>query len=184
MKKIIGDKKVFALGVDILKYEPWIWGRTCLWVNNHQVGDFDDQNILGPFIGGLERIVIKHQELWYEELEGLKCKELFYKVFPFYNEPDQFYELSDEEQESYSKYDTFIFHFGENFDDWVITSVVRDNICKFLWVHTPRRDNDTYEVRNNIRCFDVPLKDVQKVYIQLCELIPDQYWPTLVEKLH
>lgn len=183
MKKNIGEKNLFAIEIDIVKYEPWIWGRSCLWINNIQIGDYDDENILSPFIRSLMRIALKYQALWFDELNGLECKELFYLINPFYNNPDEFYNLTFEEQGNYIKYDIFNFQFGENFDQWILRPIVKNDICKFLWVQIPKGDNDTYETRNNIQCFDIPLKNVQKVYRDLCNLIPNQYWPSTLEKL-
>ena len=181
MKKLIGDKKSFAIDISILNYEPSIWGKSCIWINNDKLGDFEDENVLAPFIGSLMRIAIGYQELWYDEFEGLECEALFNEIFPFYNRSDDFYALTSEEQKYYTRYDIFIFEFGENFDNWMVTSVVTKNICKFLWVDGKEIGTDKGSKR--IKCFDVPLEDVQKVYKELCKLIPDKYWPTLIEKL-
>ncbi len=180
MKKLIGDKRVFALEIEIIKFKPTPWGKNCLWINNQQIGNFNDENVFSPFIRSMQRIAVEPHELWFEELDGLGCKEMFNKVFPFFHEPHLFYELSDEEQDMYCKYDTFIFNFGENFDSWAITSVFSGKACKFLWLKNPKIDN---EILNNIQCFDVPYTDVQEVYRQFCKLIPNKYWPTSIKKL-
>ena len=105
-------------------------------------------------------------------------------IFPFSNDHDRFYELDKETQASYVKYDKFLIHFGENFDNWTLTCVINKDISKFLWVHTPKRDNDSFEVRNNIKCFDVPHKVVKDAYIEFCRSIPDESWPMFIKKVN
>jgi hypothetical protein len=61
--------------------------------------------------------------------------------------------------------------------------VCKGNNCKFLWVHYPLRDSDTFEVRNNIQCFDVPLKNIIDVYTEICTIIPDESWPPMIKKI-
>jgi hypothetical protein len=180
MKKILGDKKIFAIGITISKYEPRIEGKSCIWINNSKIGDCDDENILAPFIRSLMRISIKYQELWYEEFEGLECEELFNKVFPFHDNPNDFYDLNAKDQEYYIRYDRFIFEFGENFDNWLLTSIVRKDNCKFIWAYL-KESTDDFKTKS-IKCFDVPLQYVQGIYRELCRLIPDSNWPTFIKK--
>ena len=183
MEKIIGDKKSFAVQIHISRYEPWLWGKTCIWINNSQIGDFEDENILGPFIGSLMRVAIKSQGLWFKEFEGLDCREIFTTINPFYGDPDKFYDLPGDQQEKYTKYDIFLFQFGENFDNWLLYPIVKGEMCKFIWRMYVHSKSDNTEVHNQIHCFDVPLRDIQEVYRQFCRLVPDQYWPTMIEKL-
>src|SRR5688572_12925121 len=139
MEKILGKKEAFAIGVDIKKMPPpHIWGRSCLWINNIQIGDFEDENILGPFIQSLMRITVKHKSFWNEKFNGVSCEEVFYKIYPFYNEPDSLLTLSSEELEKYESFENFSLYFGENFDNWSINLLVRSELCTFIWVHYPK----------------------------------------------
>jgi hypothetical protein len=182
MRTIIGDKASFGIEIDIKQYEPHLRGKSCLWMDGNQIGDFDDENILSPFLNSLMRITLKHQQLWLEELNGLNCKQLYDKISPFHDNPDVFFELTEEEKDEYVKYDVFIFQFGENFDQWVLHPIVRNNTCKFIWsfpsTHKKFKSGD-----NNLNCFDVPLTVVYQAYKDLCELIPGNYWPILVERI-
>lgn len=182
MEKVIGEKKSFAVGIDIIKFEPWIWGRSCLWINNIQIGDLKDENILGPFIGSLMRIAVKSDKLWLDELEGLTCEQMFSTIHPFLNNPDAFFDLTYEQQGNYVKYDLFLFEFGENFDDWIINPIVKDDNCKFIWLFDPSRGKEKQKIKDSVKCYDVPLEKIQEVYKEFAKLIPDEYWPNMIMK--
>lgn len=181
--RIIGNKQTFAVQVEILKFEPWVWGKSAIWVGGEILGDYDDENIMGPFIGTLMDIALHSDKYWDEELKGLDDKDIFYTIHPFYNNPDGFYDLSDEEAKKYYKYDKYLMGWGENFDDYTISIVDKKELCLFIWVYTPNRDDDNFEVRNNIKSFEVPLLEIQEVYRQFCTLIPNEYWPKRLVKL-
>lgn len=183
MDKIIGSKSQFAIGINIMKYEPWIWGNSCLWINNTQIGDYTDENILGPFMRSLMRLAMKFDKLWLEELDGLICNQMFEQINPFFNNPDEFFDLPVEKQNDYIKYDIFLFEFGENFDDWIINPVIKNGNCKFIWLHDPSRGKERIDIKSKVNCFDVPLEKIQEAYKEFVQLIPDQYWPKMLEKL-
>lgn len=182
MHRIIGDKNLFAVEIDVLKYSPKLWGRSCLWIKNSQLGDFNDENILASFISSIMRIAIRYKTLWLDELSDLSIADLFYTINPFFTEPKKFYDLTYVDQEKYVKYDRFRFEFGENFDDYMINPVVKENICTFLWVTNLSTVDSSFK-SDSIQSFDVKLETIQNVYKDLCEQIPDQYWPTMIEKI-
>ena len=122
-------------------------------------------------------------ELWDPELKDLNCQESFYKIRPLYNDFSRFYTLTDTEQKAVEYFDKYLFEWGENFDDWTLLVIVRGSICKFLYVHTSNRDNDTYEVKNEISCFNVNKEEVQLAYSELCMLIPERYWPVMIKRI-
>ena len=181
MKKLIGDRRSFAIEIEIIQFKP-LWGKSCLWINNCQIGHLDDENYLAPFLGSAYRIAKRHKDFWLEELAGLKCKDAFYAIHPFYNEPHKFDELSSDEAKPFFKYDIFIIQWGENFDDWIVDVIVDNNLCQFMWVYTPLRDNDSFEAKNNIQCHSVKLEDIQRCYDELVTLVPDEHWPGLIPK--
>lgn len=182
MEKVIGNTNLFALKIDIIRFKPHLWGKSALIINNIQLGVFEEENVLAAFIISLSRIYSQFNTLWLEELEGLSCKEMFNKINPFFKDPNSFYNLSELEQENIIKYDRFNFHFGENFDDYLINSVVKANTCKFLWVSNLRKVDATYS-DNLIQCFDIPLDEIHSTIKEFYNIIPSEFWPTLIEKL-
>ncbi len=180
MNYLIGKKELFAVEVNVSTNK---WGhKTALWLNNTRIGDWQDKNLLAPFINSLYRVALKNEDLWLNELEGLNCRQVFLTTNPFYNNPDKFYDLAVAEQEKLTRFDKFLFNWGENFDRWHLQVIVRKNICKFLWIQPTAYATNTYEARNNIQCFDVPLAMVQEVYYELGNLIPEKYWPSTALK--
>lgn len=180
MHTLIGEKHSFGIEIEIIKTRPHLWGKVALWVDGTRLGNFEDENILSAFINTLANIVYEHKSLWEHEFEGLSCKEIFYRIHPFYNNPEGFFDLSDSEQRSLERYDKFLFQWGESFDNWTLRVVVKDSECNFLWVHAPDRDFDTYEVRNNVKCGTVGLNQVIDGFNKLQTMVPDHDWPEVV----
>jgi Immunity protein 42 len=183
MHHLIGNKNHFAVEIDFMTMTPRLWGKTALWINGIQVGDFEDENILGPFIGSLARVISYSNSLWNPQFEGLNCEEIFYTIDPVFDDPDSFYDLPDAEQEALEQLDIFSFAWGENFDDWVIYVIVKDELCKMIWFYDPDRGLGNKKAKGSVQCFEVPLADIKNVYRSMCNLIPDRYWPTLIKKL-
>lgn len=182
MGTVIGNKTNFGIELDITQYEPQLRGKSCLWIGGNQIGDFDDENILAPFLNSIMRIAVKHQQLWLDELHGLNCKQIYDTISPFHDDPDRFYDLTEKEKDEYIKYDIFIFQFGENFDQWILHPIVKNDTCKFIWSF-PSTHREFKNGGDNLNCFDVPLTVVQQVYKQLCAMIPHKYWPILIERM-
>ncbi len=182
MKKIIGNKKTFAVEFEIIEFSPKLLSKSIIWINKIKIGNFDEVGYLAPLLNSLNRIVERKSNLWDNELGKLNCKEIFYKIIPFYNNPNSFYDLSIEEQESFIKFDKYIFDWGDGFNDWILRVLVKKDICKFLWVHTPLGDEDSFSVRNDIKCFDVAMSEIELVYNEFITLVPEEAWPTLIKK--
>ena len=140
--------------------------------------------MLGPFLRQLATVATEYDDYWEPELQGLNCKDMFLATHPFFENPEALYDLSHDETEKYIKYDKFLLQWGENFDRWTLSVVVRNEICKFLWFSdwTTKRENNP-DFKNGIKCTDVPIKDVQAVYKEVCALIPDEYWPRSLKKI-
>ena len=183
MKKIIGNTNTFAIEIDILSFEPWIWGKSALVICNNTIGIYDEENILWPFIEGIERIAVKSEGLITDIFRGLSCVDIFFKIDPFSDEPDLVYELSDEEFSKYEHHDHMKLFFGENFDDWLIEAFIDEGMCTFIWYRFPVRDNENFQKtrREDIRCATVNFSDVIIAYTQLCELLPDKFRSSLAK---
>jgi hypothetical protein len=154
MHIVAGDQKSFAVEMEITS-DKWR-NKTALWLNGARIGDWDDENLLAPFLNSFENLAENYETLWDNDLVGLDCRQIFLTIVPDYFAPDAFYDLSPKDQESLTRFDKYLFQWGENFDSWILRIVYRDGICKFLWAH-PTAPND-------IHCHDVKLEDVLKVY--------------------
>lgn len=182
MTNLIGDKKVFAIEFEIHEFKSGFNSNSLIWLNNNPIGNFTEVGYFSAILYALNRIIRNPEELWLSELDNLNCKDIFYTIIPCYNNPDSFFDLSREEQNRLIKFDKFLFEWGDGFADWNLRVVVNKGKCKFIWVHTPLRDDDSYEVRNNIKCFDVDLIVVKNIYNELVKFIPDELWPSLIPK--
>lgn len=183
MDSIIGKKNSFAVEIEILKVQPQLWGRTAIWLNSCRIGDFNDENILAPFINSLSRIALSSDKFWEEDFAGKSCKDILLAISPFFYNPEDFFDLSNEEQERLQKFDKYLFQWGENFDAWAIYVVVKDTVCKFLWVKIQKENEDLNVHGHSIQCFEVPLLEVRDVYKQLCDIIPNECWPSFMKKI-
>lgn len=168
---LLGDKSIFAVRIEVSEIEPDIQGRTALWLKGVQIGDFADQEYLWPFFISIQRIANDSGKLWLDELEGLSCIEAFGQISPFFDNPEAFYDLTDKESSALVKYDRFLFHFGENFDDWDIKVIVRNETCRFLWVSLIADKNEGGSNAQNANCCDVPLSLVRDVFSQMLEAV-------------
>lgn len=178
MYYFIGKKESFGIEIEISSFEPKLAGRVRLAIGSKWVGNFDEENYLYQFLRSLYRISLKHSDLWSPRFEGLDCRQIFYTIHPFFDEPDLFFDLSDEEQQALEVYDVFLMMWGENFDGCSIRTVVKDGICTFIWV-----TESEYLSRNaDLNCVNVPLTAVQDAYKEICKIIPDSYWPSSIEK--
>jgi Immunity protein 42 len=182
MINLVGDKNIFAVEFEILEFASGLNSMVRFWINNNTVGDFNEIGYLSAVIGRLNGITDSPSKFWLPELSNLSCKDMFYTITPFYNNPNDFFDLPEDEQEKLIRYDVFISEWGDAFDDWDLKTVINNGICKFLWVHAPLGDEDSYEVRNNIQCFDVKLEYVQEVYKELAKLIPYENWPSMIPR--
>jgi hypothetical protein len=187
MYKLIGKKETFAVEIaNVVAPPKWesddFWIKSAIWINSIKLGEWEDINLVGIFLRSMYRIARQYETFWVEELEGLNCKELFLTIHPNYNDTDSFYDLPEEEQARLTQFDKFLINWGENFADWILSVIYKNGLCKFLWVCIPLRGDDSYEVRNNIQCFDVKLEQVQEVYNDLIKIIPDKDWPSLIPK--
>lgn len=184
MCQFIGRKESFGVEIEVTKMTPSLWGKTALWLNGIKIGHFEDEDVLGPFINSIGRLVTESNTLWEPEFKGLNCQEIFYRITPFYNEDlSKFWTLTEVEQDALVSFDKYLFGWGENFDDWTLRVVVDNEVCKFMYVYTPNRDADSYEVRNNIQCFNVYKNEVQLVYAEICKLIPEPYWLRMIKRI-
>ena len=177
MHYLIGDIKSFAIEVE-LSNDKWC-NRTALWLNNNKIGDWEDTIPMFPFVNSLHRIANQHNDLWLDELTDLEGYQLYLTIHPCYNDPESFYDLPDEEQEELERFDKFLLSWGENFDSWGLSVVCKEDTCKFLWVYVPKRDDEPYEVRNNIQCFKVSIEAVQQAYNELISIVQpfeDEFW--------
>ena len=177
MKHIIGDKDIFAIEFEIFNFKPPAKGKSLIWIGNNSIGDYQMEDTFHYLLRSLYRIIFRNKDLWLEELKFLDCKNIYYKIVPFYNNPDDFYKLSYEEQGLFLKYDNFLFEWGDSFSDWNIRVIVNENVCKFLWAYTPLADDNEFEVRNNIKCFNVDLTIIKDVYDKVVPLMPIESLP-------
>jgi hypothetical protein len=178
MEKIIGDTKTFAIGININKFSPSLVGNSCLWINSFQVGDFEDENILGPFLNSLMRVARNHNKLTDDRLIGKSNEEIFSTIEPFYERKDNFDRLSKAKREVIVSFDKFFFHWGENFDNYVLIPYVSNGVCKFMWGPIQQKGGQ----KNRITYFDVKIEYIQKCYYELVESIPSEFWPKLISK--
>jgi len=175
MHYLVGHTSSFAVELE-LSGDKWD-NRTAIWLNNIRIGDWDDKNLVAPFLRSLRRVALKHNEFWENELDGLNCYQLFLAIHPFYNNPDDFYSLAEIEMNALLKFDKFLIFWGENFDAWALTIVYKDASLTFLWRYSPNGNEDSYETRNDIKCFDVALSEVKEVYNKLVDVLPREIWP-------
>jgi len=175
MHHLIGKKEVFAVELE-LTGNKWD-NKTAIWLNDTRIGDWDDENLLAPFLRSLRTIALKYREFWLDELMGLDCHQIYLTIHPFYNDPDNFFSLSETEMDELTRFDKFLLTWGENFDSWGLSLTCRDEVYKFMWVHSPNGKEDSFEVRNDVKCFDVAFRQVQDVYQELLNIIPKEAWP-------
>lgn len=187
MYYLLGKKESFAIEIEETTVpQEWkstdLWIKSAIWINNTRIGDWEDANIIGPLVGAMFRISTKYDTFWLEELEDLTCYNLYLTIHPNYNDPSNFFNLTEEEQDKLIPFGKFLLSWGENFDSWGLCMVYKKGVCKFLWVHTPLGNDESYEVKNNIQCFDIKLEYVQQVYEELIKAIPNEHWPRLIPK--
>ena len=164
MHYLIGDKKSFAVELDI-STNKWK-NKTAIWLNHVRIGDWDDENVLAPFVRSMYRIATEHDMFSLDEIERLDCKKTYSIIHPFYLNPDAFFDLTSSEQVSYFKYDKFLLDWGENINSYGLTMVFSAGICKFIW------DADSEKTREAcnfdlIICHEVPVLEVMDVYSEL-----------------
>lgn len=174
-EKIIGNKTSFAVQIEIIKEFP-VWGRIALWFCNEQQGDYDSKDYLNSTIHTIARIALNYEKFWDDELEGLDDIQIFNTINPFYHNPDDFYDLTYEEQDEYIKYDKYILSWGSGFNSTSPNVVVKDGICTFLWVEHKLGSDGSYLPTSNedIRVCRVSLKEIQAIFDQLCILLPEE----------
>lgn len=179
MHKLIGNKQTFGIEVYIT---PDKWkNKTALWIKNERVGDWEDEDLLVPFINSIYRIANQYEEFWLPELEGLDCYQIYMTIHPFYNNPDDFYDLNEHEQEKLIRFDKFQLFWGENFDAYGLNMVYRNNRCEFLWHPSTLNKPNDLEIRNTILCYEVDLKEVQYCYNELIKILPRELFPTWIK---
>jgi hypothetical protein len=162
---IIGDSSIFAIELEITNTVPKVVGKSRLWINNSPIGDFEDENILWPFFNSIRRIINNSNSLWFDEFDGKNCVEIFYTIHPFYGNPDDFWNLTSDKQKRLDKYDIFYFFWGENFDRYIINTVIRNDVCQFSWT------SGTKEV--DIACFSIQMAIIRDCYKVMIELFPN-----------
>lgn len=93
MKKIIGEKKKFAIQYEVVEViNQYIYGYICYWINGIQIGDFTSITIISDVFVSLPQIVKDNGNREHEKVFKME-KGLVDKVFlGFYKEFDVFYE--------------------------------------------------------------------------------------------
>ncbi len=182
MDTVIGNKQNFAIELKILSFIPSLYGKTAIWINEEKIGVFDENEVLlGPFIRSLHRIIFHKGDFWDPELQGLDCKKIFLTITPFFENDDDFHNVSSDYIDKVIKNDKYLMFWGENFDKWILKVVIHDEICTFLWYSF--YDNNGLRINENvnlIKCKKIYLSDVVDIYKQLKNIIPVEYWPNLL----
>jgi len=177
MYLLLGDKWRFAIEVEILEFEPSLWGRSAVWLGGERIGIYENEvNVLGPFMWSLMRITNESEQFWLPELEGLGPKETYLKCHPFRFDSEAFYDASEEEQSDAARFDIFLMQWGENFDQCELNVVIHKGNCKFFYNQNFVKNID------EIKFIDIPLGNVRDVYEQLYIAIPSTNWPSRLPK--
>lgn len=180
MNYLIGNKEIFAVEIEISQ-QKWD-NQTSIWLNNIKVGDWEDKNILAPFINSLYRIARKYDDLELDKFNDLECEQIYLAIHPHFENPDEFFDLTLEDQKAFAIFDKYIFSWGEDFDSWGLSVIYKEGFCKFLWLQTSLNNETNLNVRNKFQCYEVELKLIQEVYNELTKIIPDSEWPVLIPK--
>lgn len=177
MHFLFGDKELFAIEIEFLELEPSLYGRSAVWLGGERIGKYmNDENVLGPFMSSLMRIANNPEYFWVSELEGLNSKEAFLKSHPFWFDPDSFSDATEEEIDNAIKYDAFLMQWGENFDQCVLTVIIRNEECTFFY------NRNRIQHIDEIKFIRVPLRNVRDVYEKLYTAIPSVNWPSKLPK--
>ena len=177
MHKIIGNKKIFAIELELSKDLGNPSAKQRIWINNAHIGNFKEDNYLFPLLKCLQRISEDNNILWLDEFEGLNCDQLYDKITPLKKNPDDFWLLNKEEMKELQKYDRFLFDWGASFEAWDIKIVIYNKVSTFLWTAaiTPQ-ENGT------VNCFSIPQDIIQQIFLSLKNLIPIDQWPTQIDR--
>jgi Immunity protein 42 len=160
---IIGDKNRFAIEFEICN----LWGKMqdgkiILFINNSQIGSYDDNVYLNIPCEGLLSI-IDSGNILYPEFRNKKPSVVM-KIF----------NTSFEE-----KYDSCLLHFGESFDDFLFRAykVNPDKIC-FLWKLAKNHFFEYPKCDFRSKSFELDISEVRFVVEQFREMIAP-YNPSL-----
>jgi hypothetical protein len=159
---IVGNKNRFAIEFEICnEWGKMQDGKIILFINNFQVGSYDDINYLSIPCEELLS-VLDSENRYYPEFKNKKISEIV-KIF----------NTSDEDR-YYS-----VIHLGESFDDFIIRAYKVDShkIC-FLWklLKNPFFQYPKYDYRS--KSFELDISEVLSVVQQFKEVIAP-YNPSL-----
>lgn len=176
MYNLIGNKKEIAIEIEInnINFSPV--GKCSIWIKEQRIGKWDDENHLATFLHSLYRISEQYEDFWLDEFIGLNCSMVFQLVHPFYNQPNEFYDLEDEAQEALIKYDKFLMQWGENFDKWILIVTYYDDKYTFIWYEI--KINGEPLVESEIFCCEIEFTVIQDIYKNLRKLISEDIWPS------
>jgi hypothetical protein len=173
MNLVVGNIDVFAIELRITD-DKWS-NQTAIWIDRQRLGNWEDRNLLYPFLNSLKRLISDRDQLWLDELSDLICYQLYLAVHPFYNNSDKFFNLSEFEMKNLERYDKFLFSWGENFDSWGLTAIYEKENYKFLWVKDGNQKSTVS--KNMIQCKEIPYKIFEDVYEGLKQQLPRTLWP-------
>ena len=108
-----------------LKKPSTPWGRMCLWVENHAIGDFDEPHCgLDSALSGLDEACKELSTLWCDEFNGLSCRQIWNyldgRLYGFHGNEEIIYDELYEDNLS-NNFDAcykfnFLTNWGEMFD--------------------------------------------------------------------
>ncbi|MBL7718751.1 MAG: hypothetical protein JNL72_07940 [Flavipsychrobacter sp.] len=165
---INGNSDIFAAKIVIIKSQP-LMGKTCLYIDGEEIGIFDSIERIAPFIKTLNKLAKDFLLFENNNLRELSPSAIFYRL----NDEGTSKKKFTKEQIHEDRHNLFL---GENFDPWLISAVYEAPNYLFVW------DKLLNGVRQDVRFAKVSLSIIQKVCLEINQLIPHNDWPRFIDK--
>lgn len=98
IENILGNKNSFAIQYEITEvYENFIYGKLCYWIDNMQIGEYDEGVTISDLFWNIQDLVRDNGKRVHNELFQLELEELFQRLNStlFGNGNEQYNEISE-----------------------------------------------------------------------------------------
>jgi hypothetical protein len=162
---IIGDKKDFAVEIEIIEHSPSLVGYSRLWIENNTIGNFTSKEMLYPLINSLsvDRRWLEKGNIPSVDMGKIKSKKFMFKLLSDYDFfVDHHVGIISSNQNLVTSFSRCSFSASENFDDTNILRFTFKNDLYFAWEKAQTKNENEENIilsRTTVKIFcDVIIK--------------------------
>lgn len=163
---IIGDKNTFAVEYRIKMYDQIKMAYSRIWIQGRYFGDIEDTGLLFS-ISNCLKIIINRSDIFEPEFLNKTDEEIIGLTFATELLNVSFFDLEAKEQDRLVSYGKHYFHFGENYDCFLISVFKNEDQIHFVWKLHVSDNRYFVGYSRNAQHGVVKLADIELVYEQL-----------------